>query len=304
MRSSPKRQSIGQLRELQRLTAAAVMRPLTAANKMNPQWVDGTPSAEVIASFIRPNDRMNSLERLQLYNRQYWFRLLDCFCEDYPGLHAVLGQRKFSHLAKAYFSEFPSTSFTMRNLGKHLMRFLESHPELVAPKSQLALEMARLEWAHIEAFDNATETPLALNKLTDSDPQKLRLSLQPYLTLLRLEYPLDEFLISVRRQQGFRQEASNAVENRRKYLPTQWSRFRRSDAVQLAVHRYRNSVFYKRLTPLQFVLLSGLQQNLPLEKAFVMAVESNPDEKFTPKQITKWFRDWSALGWFCNAPKN
>ena len=30
------------------------------------------------SEFIKPNDRLSSFERLEIYNRQYWFRLLDC----------------------------------------------------------------------------------------------------------------------------------------------------------------------------------------------------------------------------------
>ena len=44
------------------------------------------------AEFIKPNDRLSSFERLEIYNRQYWFRLLDCLYEDYPGLLSVLGK--------------------------------------------------------------------------------------------------------------------------------------------------------------------------------------------------------------------
>jgi hypothetical protein len=280
--------------------AKAVMRPLTPAAKMNPHWTDGTPARNVVARFIKPNDRLTSFERLQLYNRQYWFRLLDCFYEDYPGLRAVLGERKFSRVAREYLSECPSVSFTMRNLGQFLVRFIESHPELVAPENQLALDMARLEWAHIEAFDNAAETPITADDMLDANPQTLRLQLQPYLTLLRLNYPLDDFLIAVRRGQGLRHEASNAMENHRERLPNKLKSFQRSKAIYLAVHRHRNSVFYKRLRPDQFAVLTALRQGASLEKAFAKAVESDRAAEFQPKQITKWFQDWSALGWFCH----
>jgi len=299
--SPSKRQTVAELQDLQRLMAKAVMRPLTPAAKMNPRWTDGTSTRNVVARFIKPNDRLTSFERLQLYNRQYWFRLLDCFYEDYPGLRAVLGNRKFSHLATAYFSEYPSVSFTMRNLGQFLVHFLEAHPGLVAPKIQLALDMARLEWAHIEAFDNAAGTPITADDLLDANPQTLRLQLQPYLTLLELNYPLDDFLIAVRRGQGLRHEASNAMENHRQRLPNRLRSFQRSKTIHLAVHRHRSSVFYKRLRPAQFALLAALRQGFPLDQAIANAVESGSVSKFQPGQIMEWFQDWSALGWFCPA---
>ena len=30
------------------------------------------------------------LRGLEIYNRQYWFRVLDCLYDDYPGLRAIL----------------------------------------------------------------------------------------------------------------------------------------------------------------------------------------------------------------------
>ena len=78
-------------------------------------WFDGRPTSEVFASFIKPNDRLTSLERLEIYNKQYWFRLLDCLYDDYPGLRAILGQSRFRRLASPIWTNTrptPSRSAT------------------------------------------------------------------------------------------------------------------------------------------------------------------------------------------------
>jgi hypothetical protein len=69
------------------------------------------------AKFIKPNNRLSSFERLEINNRCYWFRVLDCFYDDYPGLLAILGNRKFLKLATVCLERYPSESFTLRNLG-------------------------------------------------------------------------------------------------------------------------------------------------------------------------------------------
>jgi hypothetical protein len=48
-----------------------------------------------VGGFIKPNDRLTALERIEIYNRMYWFRVLDCLYDDCPGLRAVLGVQKF-----------------------------------------------------------------------------------------------------------------------------------------------------------------------------------------------------------------
>src|SRR5713101_1000351 len=96
------------LLSLQRRMAHAVMTPLTPLEGMRRVAANGRPTREVAAEFIKPNDRLNSFERLEIYNRQYWFRVLDCLHDDYPGLRAILGNKKFTQLATAYLAKYPS----------------------------------------------------------------------------------------------------------------------------------------------------------------------------------------------------
>ncbi|MBI3875730.1 MAG: hypothetical protein HY300_07170 [Verrucomicrobia bacterium] len=43
---------------------------------------------DVAHGFIKPNDRLASFERLEIYNRQYWVRVMECLHEDYLGVHS------------------------------------------------------------------------------------------------------------------------------------------------------------------------------------------------------------------------
>jgi len=108
------------LAALQRTMARAVMQPLTAAERMQNHGPDGKSMRAYASRFIKPNDRLSSFDRLEIYNRQYWFRLLSSMIEDFPGLRAVLGDRKFEAMSKAYLMDCPSQSFTLRNLGSRL----------------------------------------------------------------------------------------------------------------------------------------------------------------------------------------
>ena len=174
---------------LQRQLARAVMTPLTRSERMRRTASDGHSLSAVARRIIKPNDRLTSFERLEIYNRQYWFRVLDAFSDDFPGLRAVLGDRRFDAVAHAYLTDCPSRSFTMRNLGSRLESWLRKHPEFVEkgvaaalrrhasrrqPVSsslcQLALDMVRLEWAEVETFDSAALPPLTPASLTHSDP--------------------------------------------------------------------------------------------------------------------------------------
>jgi hypothetical protein len=112
------------LAELQSRVASALMSPLTGADSMAPRTGGGKKMRTEVNELIKPNDRLTSLERLEIYSRSYWFRILDGLLDDFPGLAAVLGQRAFHRLARAYLTECPSQSYTMRNLGSRLPAWL------------------------------------------------------------------------------------------------------------------------------------------------------------------------------------
>jgi hypothetical protein len=276
--------------------AGTVMQPLTADGDMRPRWRDGRSMKKVAASFVKPNDRLTSFERLEIYNRQYWYRIKDCFYEDYPGLRAILGEDRFEDVALAYLKEFPSESFTLRNLGRRLMAFLEANPRWTKPLQKPALDMARLEWAHIEAFDTEARLRLEVDSLLEADPDKVRLELQPYLTLLELGYELDNFLVKLKHGEALRSEASNAMEQRRTKQHRPAKKHLRPKTIFLAVHRHNDTVYYKRLQPAQFRLLSAFKSGATLTEACETLAESG---ELDAEQIKKWFETWAALGWFC-----
>src|SRR6202051_5290361 len=91
------------LRQVQERMAAALMLPLTRSGHIALRTTaigddPGRPMAEEVAALIRPNSRLTSLERLDIYSRSYWFRLADSLSEDFPGLRAGLGSLVFGRL--------------------------------------------------------------------------------------------------------------------------------------------------------------------------------------------------------------
>ena len=298
--SRPKRnaQTKRELRELQKLMATAVMRPLTSGDSIQRKWNDGRPTEKVVGSFIKPNNRLTASERLEIYNRQYWFRLRACLYSDYPGLHAILGDKKFARFTNAYLANFPSRSFTVRNLGSRLVAFIKAVPELTAPHQQLALDVARVEWAYLDAFDSEARPALTARDLAAFDPEKSRLYLQPHLTLLKLENDIADFLIEIKKNAGLRNEASNAMEPGQRRQKAHLVRKIKRLPNFLAVHRHQDGIYFKRLEPGQFILLSALRKGATLETACAKLVKLKIPGDLSVI-VQQWFADMAALGWFC-----
>src|ERR1700719_3094673 len=171
---------------LQRAVARAVMQPLSPSERMQRKAPGGGRMSAYAARYIKPNDRLTSFERLEIYNRQYWFRLLSSLVEDFPGLRAVVGSKRFESMSTAYLRECPSRSFTLRNLGAGLERWLRKHPHWLRGSRLLALDMLRLEWAELEAFDGQAKPALRTEDLDGMAGTDLKLGIQPYVRLLKL----------------------------------------------------------------------------------------------------------------------
>jgi Putative DNA-binding domain len=287
------------LLELQRRMAEAVMLPLTRTDTMQRKTRDGRSMKAEAAAFIKPNDRLTSFERLEIYNRQYWFRILSAFAEDFPGLAAVVGPVAFDKLTRAYLADHPSKSFTLRNLGSTLEAWLGEHPEHAGKRPELALDVVRLEWAYIEAFDNAAERALTLADLSQLDGES-RLSLQPHLRLLHLLHSVDDFVIDVHRRQASQSVASNAVTGTKRSSSRRVPASVKREDIFLGVHRYENAVYYKRLDPEEYQLLRALEAGNTLGEALEQAFESSAlQEDERPGRVQAWFANWAELGWFC-----
>jgi hypothetical protein len=292
------------LLKLQRTMARAVMQPLTASERMQRRAPDGRPMRAYAARFIKPNDRLTSFERLEIYNRQYWFRLLSSMMEDFPGLRSVLGDRRFEAMCKAYIVDCPSRSFTLRNLGSQLESWLRKHPKWAHNKRALALDIVRLEWADIEAFDGKAEAALRPEDLTGADPANLRLKMQPHIQLLSLRYPVDDLLLEVRKDDEDTDFASNAFQERRKRKHVQAVAKLKPHNIFLAVYRIDNSVYFRRIKAEEFAILSALRKRKTLGKAIETALRGTAiAAEGRPASVQQWFQDWAALGWFCQPEK-
>jgi hypothetical protein len=283
--------------EIQRRMADAIMAPLGAGDSIAPRTPAGRSMRAEAAEIVKPNRRLTSVERLEIYARSYWYRVLDCLHDDFPGLRAILGPRAFNRLARAYMAELPSRSFTLRNLGARLPAWLEVHPGYAGRSLALALDMVRLEWAHIEAFDGPSMKVLGPEDLLDLHPG-MTFRLQPHMTLLDLRYPVDDLRLQVSKFPEGHAGASNAVlrhKERRAVLRHSGN----PEPIFLAVHRYEDAVYYRRMEPGEFRLLKALDGGRPVGEAMDAALgDADVPLEELRVRIEIWFATWARNGWF------
>ena len=251
--------------------------------------------------FIKPNGRLTSLERLEIYSRSYWYRMLDSLYEDFPGLRAVLGQRAFERLAKAYLTE--------RALGNPgpcatWVRAWRNGCNAIPGIRRRTGWLWRSTWCgsngpHIEAFDEADEKVLGPEDLLELGPA-MRIGLQPHIRLIELRYPVDDLRVKVNSASEEHGTASNAVLKRKAGGMVRRIRRMPPEHIFLAVHRHDFMIYYRRLDAEEFHLLAGLGKGLAVGKAMEAALEDSPvPVEELRRRVEAWFAAWAEMGWVC-----
>lgn len=278
------------LLDFQRTFARAVMQPRSTRGNRKRGSRDGV-------ALVKPNSRLTAFERLEIYSRSYWSRVLDAFSDDFPGVRALLGARRFDLLRRSYLHDCPSQSFTMRNLGRNLVEWMAAHSALVGPRYAIALSMAMLEWAEIESFDSAQHERLTPEDIAAIDPGS-SLRLQPHLRLVEAAHNIDSLLLEIR--ESATRHATRHHGTPRTVTQKRIERDQSASPVYLAIHRFDLVVHYKRLDSEKFRLLSALATGATIADAIGFAYLASPlTEERCRQHIQDTFALFAALGWFC-----
>lgn len=176
------------LRPLQSLFWQLITAPEGVARGAAELHGAGVLSSEDLSFLVRPDARLGPAERFDIYANMYFYRLRDCLKEDFPKLLARIGEASFHNLVTDYLLAHPSTHYSLRELGRALPDFVGAHA-LHRRFPQLA-DLARLEWARVEVFDEADAVPLSRQALLEqggSAPETYEMVLRPSVRLLRVD---------------------------------------------------------------------------------------------------------------------
>jgi len=149
---------------------------------------EGTLESEDLAFLVRSDATLSAVEHVDIYADMYFYRLRDCLAEDFPKLAAQLGEARFHNLITDYLLAHPSSHFSLRELGRALPGFLAGHA--LARELPALADLAALEWARGDVFDETDATPLSQHLLLErgaAAPEIFRLALVPAARLLRID---------------------------------------------------------------------------------------------------------------------
>ncbi len=182
------------LLETQRRFLGALLEPLSGDNRALAELPPGSaaPSDEFNATadrLLQSTSAVGARERLGLYHRQYWFRLLDSLAEDFPRVRELLGAEAHVAAIERYLLAHPPACWTLRHLGSGFGEFLRHDAEIAPALRPWAAALAAYDYAHMQVFEAAAPPAPA-----EADFASRALTLQPALVLVAVDRPISRLL--------------------------------------------------------------------------------------------------------------
>ena len=233
-----------------------------------------------LEELILPTSNQTSAERLGVYGRAYFARLIEVMRELFPCFRHAVGSEVFDGFALEYLTAYPPRSYTLSRLADHFVEHLRQTQPREAPWGGFLIDLARLEQAIDETFDGPGPEEFSPLQLPSADKLcgDIRLPLVPGFRMLEFGFPVSSYYTA------WKAETADSWPDEQQ----QFVALLRRDYI---VRRYE-------LSQPQFKLLAALHRGETLGAALEkMAVSENHSEDL-PSLIQQWFTKWAAERFF------
>ena len=235
------------------------------------------------AWLLRGDPERPAAVRLDVYAHAWFHRIHGALADDFGALARVLGPAAFRELVLAYLRAHPPHRPSLRDVGAKLPEFLAGSSAAAALRDgfPFAPDLARLEWALLEAFDSADAPSLTREALAAVPPERwagLCLSFQPSVRLLALDFPVDR----VRRAHD-----SDDAELPAALAPR---------STRVCVWRSEERVFHRALDPIEAEALARALAGAPFGRLCEGVAERLSDAE-APLRAATLLARWQEDGW-------
>lgn len=275
-------------RELQWF-ASIITRPIDADSRMNPISPSGHPMEVEAALHLAPSPTMRPAQRIQIYNQQYWWRLLNALHETFPSVTRLLGYYEFNRtVGIPYLVKFPPNHWALASVGDHLAQWVQE--EYLGDNQNLIHQLASIDWAFNDSFTLKQLPPLTTEQISSEEAVEQLLSTplyaQPHLHLFQIQGDLF-FLRSewIKHDVGhWQQHPMPEFDRKKNYF--------------FALYRnHLNEISWKEIAEGEYALLSRFQQGSSINDACEWLASQEPLQESSASHLNTWFQEWSRRGW-------
>lgn len=277
------------LQATQEWFACVITQKLVENQYINPTAPSGMLIAEEAARYIIPSPTLRPHQRIQIYNQQYWWRLLNTLHDNFPLLTRLFGYQSFNDdIGVPYLIKYPPNHWSLNFLGERLPKWIsEAYHE---PDQSLIFNAAQLDWAFMASFLSPQKNPLDLTLILQEGPNallKYPFYLQPHIQLFKWDYDLLTF------REAFLKQSVNH------WLDHPFPSLSKEKAYYFVLYRSaKNNILYKEMSLGEYTLLSLLKKGSTIEAA-CEALEQQESAVYdqAATSLQQWLQDWTAKHW-------
>lgn len=278
------------LKKEQQWFGSIIGRPIDEDSRMNPISPSGQPMEEEAALHIAPSPTLRPAQRIQIYNQQYWWRLLNTLHESFPLVTRLFGYFDFNRtVGIPYLTKYPPRHWSLSFLGDRLLQWCLE--EYQAPDKDLIHHAIELDWAFAYSFIAPINPPLKAEQQALQSGAEAILSnllyLQPSVFLFELEHDLFKY-----RTDFLEHEPDHWMHHEFPVLdsiaPYYYILFRSQDS----------NISWKKLSKGEYLVLKRFQEGASIDG--VCEWLENQDEAIQQEaasHLQAWFQEWTRRGW-------
>lgn len=272
------------LKKTQQWFASIISRPIDEESRMNPISPSGVAMEEEAPLYIAPSPTLRPDERIQIYNQQYWWRLLNTLHDIFPLVTRLFGYHDFNQvIGIPYLYQYPPPDWCLIKIGDHLPDWVEANYE--APDKQLVLDAGRIDCAFNLSF-LAPEHERMNPSTSEEAMLSQKLFLQPHIHLFDMDYNLFEF-----RQEFLKEKPDYWVENDFPNL------LREKHYFFVLFRNRKNDLSWNEISEGEYHLLKKFQTGMTIDNACQWLEEQPSIYEKAMSNLHLWFQEWTARGW-------
>lgn len=278
-----------ELKNIQEWFGSIISRPLLKNDQINPISPSGLIITKEATKFISPSPTLKPHQRMQIYNQQYWWRLLDALQTNFPLVTRLFGPTDFNQkIAIPFMVKYPPDHWSLTLFGEKLPGWIDKYYH--ASDKKLVYDAALLDQIFASSFLGKQNPLLDLETLSKNDPEallNLPFYLQPHLFLVQFDYDLP-FL----REEMLKEEPQYWMKHDFPRLPSEkiyhFVFFRNS----------KNNVAWKDISQEEFFLLKRFQEGASIQLACNWIEEQAEElQESMGMGLQQWIQGWARFGW-------
>lgn len=272
-----------ELRKTQEWFASIITRPIDQDNNMMELSPSGKAMSVEAKKFIVPSPTLKSHQRIEIYNQQYWWRLLSILHENFPFVTRLFGYYDFNQtIGFPYLVKYPPSDWSLNHLGSALSSWVDEFYH--ENDKELIQNAAAIDYAYNISFFAAKKKSINFETSNLEELSSKSLTLQPHIHLFAFNNDLFKF------------RADMQKESPEYWMENDFPKLEKGEYYFILYRNHQNYVLSDTLSKVAYQILKAFQIGASIDSIcewLETEDEATCNEAMQNMQI--WFRNWSAL---------